>query len=95
MGSPQSRNGCGLIGRLLSYFPATPKLTYGHAKWLAGAVIRDAVPNFRKAACCQSQRSHHRGFTLLLETFLITIVGYDETYIADGPNKQVPKGTPE
>ncbi|KAJ9634708.1 hypothetical protein H2204_006157 [Knufia peltigerae] len=67
----------GLIGRLLMYFPASGEPSFSHERWLAGTVVADTIPNFRKVADCGSRSQYHRVYTTIMEGFLMTIVGFN------------------
>jgi hypothetical protein len=96
MGSPKNPDPSGLIGRLLSYFPKTLVPIYAHLRWLVRATDPGSPqPNIRKVADCRSFFSRHRVYTIILETFLITIVGFNVEFKPDGSLKVLPKGTPE
>ncbi|KAK5210317.1 hypothetical protein LTR47_000208 [Exophiala xenobiotica] len=94
-GCESSATSSGLIGRLISYFPKTSNPRFGHERKLDEAQKKGQKPNFRKVADCRDLSEYHRVYCIILESFLITLVGFDVEVKANGTLKNLPQGTPE
>nr|KAK5449127.1 hypothetical protein LTR18_002216 [Exophiala xenobiotica] len=87
----------GLLGRLLSYFPKTLVPKYGHERWLARLRTPTSTvnANFRRVTDYSSMSAYHRIYSNVLETFLMTLIGFNVEFTADGKIENLPKGTPK
>ncbi|KAJ9653791.1 hypothetical protein H2198_007080 [Neophaeococcomyces mojaviensis] len=70
----------GVLNRIFQYFPKTPKPENKrllHEEWLWGEPSRTNEPNFRKMADMGKLPALHRVYTIFVEAFLMSYIGFE------------------